>query len=619
MRRSVLLLVLATACAPAKSSELELLRFRQEGQSGVLLNETLDFHFSTELDPSSVTQESFGVFDPQGERVRGRVEVHGVKLLFLPDLPKQSDLSDGGLVPDRRYDVRLVGFPRPDGLRGRRGELLRHTSRLGFRTLERRPDARFFLDPHPDRMTVFVSVPLPARRIGPLDPILFECDEALDPSSVAAEEFQLFREEPGSGLTPIPVELRLVENAAERAVLELRPKGERQDLLPALEPGTYLLFDDPKRSDLTTLGGRPVRLVIRGALPQLPHLEIRVAGPEVVSLREDFLDVLRRSPEEVADADGTALWDGTGSIRLRFPAAAGTGRDGSTPLAGPPASRDLHMARLLVPTDAVCELPPDGLVILRSQGALEIRGTLTRSAERSELARKPGESFEAWVARARRARPEAWSVPSMAHDFRTPGGTTPLRQDWPTLSAWLEGLQALDPSWTILVAGGDLRVAGTIRSDGPVLLVAGGWVRVHGRLEVREAWKLREGGGGPVEEHLRLRTAPLVLDEPAENPLVLPLSFATLSSAIRPPRGFVGWRTAQAEIVPGAGRASVRYLGERDPAPSGGARLFGPVENLALLEECEAVRFLVRLELDPGDAWEPPRVEAVELSWYESP
>ena len=632
MPRRALLSLLVAGCAPVETPELSLLQFRQHGQAGVLLNETLDFHFSAELDPASVTDESFAVLGPDGRRARGRVEVDGAKLAFLPDLPKEPDLSDGGLVPGRTYTVLLAGFPRPDGLRGRRGELLGRTTRSSFATVARGGERRVFLDPHPDRLSVFVQVPLTSRRIGPLDPILFECDEALHPGSVAAEQFQLFREQPEAGLEPIPVALELVENLPERALLELRPRGESPDVVPALEPGTYLLFEDPKRSDLETVGGRPVRLAIRGVPAQLPHLEIRVVGPQVVTLREELRDVLRRSPEGVADVDGTALWDGAGSIRLRFPAAAGTGRDGEAPLAGTLATRDLHGTRLVVPEGEVCELPAEGLVVLRAQGSFEVRGRLVRRAERSDLARGPEEPFEAWAARARRAPPDAWTVPSMEEDFETPAGTTPLRQDWPTLSAWLAGLcegagGPTGPPWTVLVAGGDLRVSGTIQSDGPVLLVAGGWVRVHGRLEVREAWKLREGGGGAGGELSRLRTAPLILDEPAENPLTITLRVAALSSPIRPQPGFVGWRAAVSDVHEGSGSAAVRFLGERGPeqraeptaAPAQGVRLFGPVENLALLEGCEAVRFLVRLEMPPGVPWDPPRVETVELSWYESP
>ena len=45
---------------------------------------------------------------------------------------------------------------------------------------------------------------------------------------------------------------------------------------------------------------------------------------------------------------------------------------------------------------------------------------------------------------------------------------------------------------------------------------------------------------------------------------------------------------------------------------------FGPVDDISLLDGCAAVHVLVSLEMppgSPGEAWDPPVVERVELRW----
>src|SRR5262245_5253335 len=89
------------ACRSAPGTgALELLDFRQNELVSVALNEDLAFHFSAELDPSSITADSVRIEDDEGREVAGeRIVQHGNTLVFQADLPRSSDLLDGGLRP----------------------------------------------------------------------------------------------------------------------------------------------------------------------------------------------------------------------------------------------------------------------------------------------------------------------------------------------------------------------------------------------------------------------------------------------------------------------------------------------------------------------------------------
>ena len=610
-------LLLVAACSPSGPREalLHLEGFRQAGRQAVSLNESLVLHFSADIDQASVTSESVRVLAASAEPVPGTFEVRRRRIEFHPRLPREADLSDGGFLPGRGYEIMLLGFPRPDGLRGRRGEPLARTLRLPFRTVERTRDEPLYLDLAPGAAPVLTLV---EREIGPLGPILIECDEALDPTSLEADDFDLRGfvngEEGGGrrdGLRRIRLRARLVANEEGRARIELRPlAGDPQlETLSALDPGSYYLHVDPARLGLRTLGRRPLKPGWGSVRP----LEIRVLEPRPVTFVERFQDTARRSPEPFVAADGTAHWDSDGRVRIRFPVAAGTGVDGQEILAGREPRTDVHATRLRVVEDTACELSGEGLVVLRAQGRLEVAGHLIRRVEPSPAGWMAGEEYEAW--RLRTGAGQAWAVPSPAPLFAAiRAGDEPA----PTLSAWLEDARRSGIPWTVLVAGGDLVVRGRIEIDGPLVLVAGGWIRVFGRVATRENWLIehQEGGGDLRPPASR---ATLAIDEPvAQNPLQLILRLAVLSDPIRPPRGVSRWRSALFAGQDGGGSARVRFLGVRSTGDLS-TESYGPVRDLALLEGCESVRFLVELELPPGGVWDPPSVERVEVSWYEPP
>jgi hypothetical protein len=222
-----------------------------------------------------------------------------------------------------------------------------------------------------------------------------------------------------------------------------------------------------------------------------------------------------------------------------------------------------------------------GPVVLRAQGTLEIAGTLRRSC----------------------------LVPSEADFPKVTLGTS--------LSDCVDRLLTSHDPWTILVAGGDLRVTGRISVDGPLVLISGGWIRASGSVQASEVWKTREGGGDlPPAPLVHDLPSQLVIDAPAHNPLRVVQRWAALSAPIRPPGGVASWETATRAGRDGAGSARVRFYGLRDRGERD-VDVYGPVDDLALLEDGAAVRLLVELELGPGTAWDPPQVDEVRLAWRE--
>jgi hypothetical protein len=258
--------------------------------------------------------------------------------------------------------------------------------------------------------------------------------------------------------------------------------------------------------------------------------------------------------------------------------------------------RDLHASRLSLATPARFELPMEGLVVLRSQGAMHLGGALVRP-------------------------PPASRPPSMEPEFR-PGETR---------TGWLARMRAQDPAWTVLIAGGDLVVsagahdAGGLLFGGPVLLVAGGRLRIGDTIQGTELWKLSPGDGGSLAQP-GLQWVPgandtdlprderFLVDAPLTNPLVEPLTFGVLSASFRPHSGVANWRPGSFKGDPGVGELRVRWLGQRFSRD--GVEEFGPVDDVLLLQGSDALRFQVELSMPAAAGpWQPPLLEYVEFRW----
>lgn len=581
--------------------------FRQNQLEQVALNEPLVLHFSEELDARSVTHASARIVDPLGTRVEGRFEPVGNRLTFRPRLPRSSVLVDGSFRPGTWYTLELAGFPRPDGLRAESGAVLAASLRASFRTVALGGDAPLFVDPSPERVLPFELV---SPQLFPGKGLVLECgqgldpttiEQSLDPGDVAEWAFDLR----GGDGKPIPLRTVLLENQSEYARLQLLPVDRLNPRMArTLEPGTYGLFWKAVERGPATLGG----LRVPASWPNAARID--VVAPAAVRLVESFDDVARRSFEMLASVDGQALWEGDGAVRVRYPRAAGDGRDGAKRLAGKIPLQRLLATKIEVREGTEAVLPADGLVVLAAQRSIDIDGRLVRRVERGDAGRRDGESHAHWRRRVERPDTE-WTVPTMFDLGSSPGGVPP------TLSEFLEAAAVADEAWTVIVTGGDLRVTGTIDVDGPLLIVTGGWLRALGRIEARRVWVLPgNSGGGDVRPGIS-GVAPLTLDvlEPGDpNPLATRLRVGVLSRRL-PIADVVYWRDPVVVSEPPLSPlVRVRIFGVD---PDTGVE-FGPVLDPALLMRLEAIRFLVELETPPADVapvWDPPRLDRIEFAW----
>ena len=567
---------LCTACGRAARPQprwVELLQVRPEQSQGLFLNESLTFDFSHPIDPASVTSESVRIVDQRGQRAAGEFRVDRNRIRFRPDPVLGAELADGGFRPGTRYTALIQGFPAPDGLRGRDGRPLARSVRWNFETAHlTEPRGQMFVDHTPlFGLRLHPGEALTTVRTDPR--VVLFCEEPVDPSTLRAEDFHF--------LTPagerVDLQVRLLANhdhLVVRGRRALRTAAEIELVCMAeLSPGVHSIRMAPDM-ELLDFGGNRVQ-------PYSGTIEVDVretAGTHV----QDFL---RReaNTRPVPGADGTAAW-GAGRVTIRFPRAAGDGRDGEIDLPdGSSDTKDLHATRLTLPAGRTCRLEASGLVVLRAQGRLSIEGDLVRSV---------GEA---------------------------PGLTV---EEGERLSTWLERAREEDPPWTVIVAGGDLVVNGRIEVDGPLLLVAGGWIRVaeRPRAAENELWILGEGGGLALPS--TASTLALELDPPTVNPLRTPLTYAVLSDPIPSSGSVVRWERASVSGRENLGRFRVRYVREEDLPLGGSLADWDPRDDPRQVRPLGRLRLLVELTVGPAGygpgsdrRWSPPIVDGVRLNW----
>jgi hypothetical protein len=631
-------ITLAGACtrfeAAAATVPFRLTHIRPSNPEGLFLNEELVFYFSEEIDPTSVTGASVEILSADGRLAHGALQVEIDKVRFVPAPVLERDLSDGGYLPDTRYTVTLAGFPRPEGLRSAKGAVLEKTRTWSFHTVHvsQPRSGLVFEDRMQDRVGFLRLFPAAGGQgglIGTQDPIYLACDKPLDPSSVREEAFRLRSED---SLEDVGVRVRVVENHAE-AARRPRPatvrssaspeawERERRACLIEVTPehglrrsgGTWMMSLMAGAADrdplLRDFGGKPVLCdAPSSTFPILVRDAAADAGRP--TLREEFTTTLLRSPVALPGYDGTAFWGDTGRVEVRYPAAAGSGADGAVALGGSEERTDVQALSIELVEGESCSLSPKpGLVALRCQGRMSIRGTLTRE--------QPGD-----------AQRETAGDPTLARwaELSRPGSNKPSDE---TLSEWLARARAADWNWTVLIAGGDLSIEKSLSTTTPLLLVAGGTIRVTGSVRgtgaVGAVFLLRCGGvgvGGGFDIFPPPTTSPvLVVDEPqGANPLARGLRFAALSGPI-PPRGAVlRWLPPEVGGRPEKkgleGRAGwrVRYLRELSGSPRVASDL-ASVDSPLLLDPPGPLQFLIELEIEPGGIWDPPWVDYVHLAW----
>jgi hypothetical protein len=592
---------------------LTLRQIRPENREGVFLNERLVLHFSEPLERASVHPRSVRVVSSDGLEARGRLAVEGDRIEFVPAPVLSRELSDGGYRPGTRYSVELAGFPRPDALRGASGAPLRQNLRWSFATAVRGDErAQVFEDPSPQGgLPLVVASP----SVRPLEPIVITCAEPVDPSTLHSEDFELEGRKSGATVA-IPVLARLVRNdepaapGEPAAVIQLVPLDRVLEVgnygLPAAERGRSLRLRD--------FGGHPLRILFRPGQQRVIRVEGPAAGDlgTVAAHVETFLDPRTRSTQAVAGADGTAYWGDSGRVEVRWPAAAGDGRDGEAMLAGARELGDLQALRATVPAGATCELPAaPGPVLLRAQGRIRIEGTLRRRGD--DLGGGAGS-------------------PAVAEDAlqRLRGART--------LTELVERVSSAAIDVTLVIAGGDLEIAGRIETDRALVLVAGGRIRWPrgARLTAAHVAVVEQGFATPTFERpgrdagqLTAERLELELDPPAANALAAPLRFAVVSTSMPPDGRAERWLPRpEVHAHPGSGGVRVRYIGEH--APGGPAVRDVIVDDPAALVGCPTLRLQIELTVRPpwpwrapwergpsapSSRWDPPWVDDVLLSY----
>ncbi len=604
-----LLGALLAACfareVPVRPLRLESIRPRNV--HGVYLNEDLVFTFSAEVDPESLVRRAVRIEDAAGRPARGDWFVEGKQLRFSPAPVRMRDLSDGGYRPGTRYTVEILGFPRLDAVRDVEGRPLDAGRVWSFETVAVAGERAGFVfedasPAHAERLRLVRD----RAWIGPEDPVLLECAEPIDPSSIHDEDFALIRRsESGaieSGSPPEsfpPIELRVV-------VLNNQDEGEA----PAGEACAVLALY-PRRGPLA-LGNhgirvaQPLRLRDFGGNavppPSSHESSIRVSGPGAEGARGQlhlsFLDDRLSSPLALPSLDGTAHWL-DGSVTIRYPRAAGDGADGEVVLGSSHVRRDVQATRLSLARGTRYVMEGPGLRVLRAQGRIELSGDLER--------RDSGALEPYFVSRYQDGLP-----PELT-------GISP----WP-LSEWLQDALQHDPSWTIVIAGGDLVIDGSIRVDTPLLLVAGGSIRTSASrsvhlsgdaedemflLGVRVGWDLQFAA---KEADL------LFIDPPVVNPLRVPLRYGVLSDPVPASGRISRWIDAYADGRPRAGQRSetgtwsLRFLPAGAPPDPALVR-----DHPQLLDRVSPVKLWIELEVQPGGMWNPPFLDFVRLSWEE--
>jgi hypothetical protein len=496
--------------------------------------------------------------------------------------------------------------------------------------------------------------------VGKGDSIYLACDKPLDPSTLRSGAFRLAR---FGTEDSVSVRVRILENHPQ-AMPARRPASVRSSapaqvwererraclieitpevpLVPRArgEAGSPYFLRLGLGSDAVQLprdyGGNPV---VVDAPPRGWSIEVHDLGADLgrTELHEDFADTRMRSGVALPGYDGTAAWTGSGRVTCRYPLAAGDGTDGRVVLAAQEDRDDVQASSINLPAGVAGRLrSTPGLVVLRSQGRITLRGGLVREAPWDPTAESHrDEALVAW-SRWNQAEKDRREAPVDA------GSPVARDRDAMTLSDWLAAARAADRNWTVLIAGGDLVIEGNLASSGPILLVAGGAIRVSGSVRAATAAvEIRVGvGGDPIGQEMLggvfiprengvshpgvqpFLAAYLHIDEPVgANPLRTSLRLAVLSAPVPPSGGVLGWlphRLQGSPTIPaGAARSSwsVRFLPELQAAPRDAGDLARAVDDPMLLRPPGPIQFLIELEIAPGGEWDPPWVDSVRLAW----
>ncbi|MBL9086972.1 MAG: Ig-like domain-containing protein [Planctomycetia bacterium] len=168
-----------------------LVDFLQQGEDNVPLNRTLEFLFSSPLDPATVGPASIQIRQGPafGQAIFGKYIIQGSRVFFEPALPGLCDLSDGGLQPDTDYRVTVIGRPEEFAVRNLTGDPLERTLTQGLNFHTRaETDPQLFEDQKPGLLPTVVSVS-PANStadvpVGPSNKVEIVFSENINPCTI---------------------------------------------------------------------------------------------------------------------------------------------------------------------------------------------------------------------------------------------------------------------------------------------------------------------------------------------------------------------------------------------------------------------------------------------------
>lgn len=599
MRILVLVCCLAASCGPetAEPSVMEVYDLDPNTDQPLLLNDEISVIFTHALDPSSVTRQSVRLLGGDGQPVEGSWRVDGRELEFSPRPILSRQLDDGGYLPGEEVTLVLKGYPAPSALRSPDGRWLKESVRVRYRVVDRDAKGFLFYDATPSRASP-LEAPVggpgfpQGRPLAPGEPLVLRCPEPIDPTSLHDEDFLVEPDDPHA--TTAQVRLELLRNFDDEQVDATHEKGALLALrfYPPLAPGTYRIAYVGRPGHLTDFRGWPV-----GRVLALNKLSFRVGFEEEKSETTlDFDDDEDALPLVIEGSDGTAYWTDDGRVTVRYPAAAGHGQLGAVELSGAAlASQDLHATRITLGAHVEQTLPSAGLVVLRAQGRIELSGKLVRRAGAA-----PAPMFEVF------------------EEYGRPMART-------TLTDFLERAVADQPAWTIVIAGGDLVVDGTLEIDTPLLLVAGGRVRGLGYIKPSGAardqlWQLGDGGfdstfQSPARGTPR-RAPALVMDAPLINTLLEPLVYSVVSSP--QPRRTLPETWLEPEIIGSLHGEWRVHFAPRDLEVGDSVPRDRLARSPSALEGGGACRVVIELVVGPAPpppsqddqppAWDPPLV-----------
>ncbi|MCC7137308.1 MAG: Ig-like domain-containing protein [Planctomycetes bacterium] len=175
-----------------------LVDFLQSGVDNVPLNRTLEFVFSSPIDPNSVSPASIQIRQGPsfGSAIAGSYVVQANRVFFEPRLAGRCDLTDGGLQPDTDYRVTLIGSPEEFALRSLTQFPLQSTVNAEFHT-RLDTDPALFEDQIPGALPTVLSVS-PANSeanvlVGPSNKCVIQFSENVDPCTINENTVLLYQ------------------------------------------------------------------------------------------------------------------------------------------------------------------------------------------------------------------------------------------------------------------------------------------------------------------------------------------------------------------------------------------------------------------------------------------